>query len=108
VEDDGVVEEEDVVGADDEDDSANAEVKKNVSPDADTTLLFTKPPASPGDGTGVDLPAGKVKKYTNIIFMIKCTYIYLCQKFDISIFLCTIIWYMYNIMIKYNILCVLY
>merc|ERR1712004_713522 len=49
---------EDVVETDDEDDLAS---DKNVSPDADTTLLFTKP--TQASGGSVELPAGKIVEF---------------------------------------------
>ena len=73
VEDEGVVEDDEddeaAGGAGDQDSEAGEGTddeegeKKNVSPDADTFLLFTKPPAIPGEGAGVELPAGQIVEF---------------------------------------------
>jgi len=60
---------EDEVGVDDEEnaddpvptDDEEFNPEKNVSPDVDTTLLFTRPPQAPG--AGVELPAGKIVEF---------------------------------------------
>ena len=60
---------EDEVGVDDEEnaddpvptDDEEFNPEKNVSPDVDTTLLFTRPPLAPG--AGVELPAGKIVEF---------------------------------------------
>merc|ERR1711899_145969 len=62
VEDETVVEDEEVA----EEEPAAEEVEdldslKNVDPDADTTLLFTKPTQAPGGS--VELPAGKIVEF---------------------------------------------
>merc|ERR1712241_1632223 len=62
VEDEGVVEDDEVVEdetiTEDEEDIA---LDKNVSPDADTTLFFTKPAQTPGGS--VELPAGQIVEF---------------------------------------------
>lgn len=62
VEDEGVVEDEEVV--EDEsitEDDEDLALDKNVSPDADTTLFFTRPAQTPGGS--VELPAGKIVEF---------------------------------------------
>ena len=65
IEEDGVVEDEEgekdaaETGEDEEEEGAGGE-KKNVSPDADTFLLFTKPATNPGS---VELPAGQIVEF---------------------------------------------
>lgn len=60
VEEDGVVEEESVSSDGDEDEAFGDDPKKNVSPDADTTLLFTKPTVNAG---AVELPGGQIVEF---------------------------------------------
>ncbi len=75
-EDDGVVEDEGGAGGEEEGGEEGApgggDMKKNVSPDADTTLLFTKPATGAGPaisaGAGgasssVELPAGQIVEF---------------------------------------------
>ncbi len=72
-EDEGVVEEEGEegdagAGGDEEADEDGAgEPKKNVSPDADTTILFTRPPTGAvgalGASSSVELPAGQIVEF---------------------------------------------
>lgn len=60
VEEEGAVEDEEVA----EDDSMtedDEDLSKNVSPDADTTILFTKPAQAAGGS--VELPAGKIVEF---------------------------------------------
>jgi len=62
VEEEGTVEDEEIV--EDEpisEDDEEIVSEKNVSPDADTVLLFTKPAQTPG--AGVELPAGKIVEF---------------------------------------------
>ncbi|TRY61488.1 hypothetical protein TCAL_02169 [Tigriopus californicus] len=59
VEEDGAIEDEDVDGAGaDEDDGLG--LKKNVSPDVDTTILFTKPTTHLG---AAELPGGQIVEF---------------------------------------------
>lgn len=59
-EDDGVVEDEEPV-EDQGEESIDDGPEKNVSPDADTTLLFTRP--AQHVGSNVELPAGKIVEF---------------------------------------------
>jgi len=61
-EDEGVVEEEEGAEAGDESVEENVEEdegKKTTSPDADTTILFTKPPGT----SNLELPAGQISEF---------------------------------------------
>ncbi len=60
IDDDAGVEEEDAAQPEEEEESDLP--KKNVSPDADTVMIFTKPAATPGQST-VELPAGNIVEF---------------------------------------------
>jgi len=61
VEDETVVEDEEVAEEEPAAEEVEEEILKNVSPNAETTLLFTKPTQVPGGS--VELPAGKIVEF---------------------------------------------
>merc|ERR1711953_241405 len=61
VEDETVVEDEEIAEEEPAAEEVEEEILKNVSPNAETTLLFTKPTQVPGGS--VELPAGKIVEF---------------------------------------------